>query len=325
MSRPKIQLNDQPDPFAFPLSGGDVNNHKGQLLLRRIFTISTLSAGAVVLACVLSAAAGGQTAPLPDEIPLERCDRLPVVKVRAAEADMHFLVDTGATTMLNLKSFAGGSAGRVKVTSWSGTEATSAREVSLPTLTLGTHTLRNLKLPAIDLSPIGKACGGPIDGILGVDLLDLMNVTLDLRRRVASLGGEPADAKALYQEMDAAMGHCTQAFEQAKAEELEQCFDPEIVLYCPKGEFKGRSEVMRYMREEYFRFAPDLHYTTKLRDVQAFGDALWYSYDFEMTTPERSVTGRGMAMCKKNQGRWAILNMHNSLREEERRGGVPKE
>ena len=250
-----------------------------------------------------------------DEIPLERCDRLPVVKVRAADTDMHFLLDTGATTMLNLKSFSGGSNGKIKISSWNGTAATSAREVSLPSLSLGTHTLHDLKLPAIDLSPIGKACGGPIDGILGVDLLDRMNVTIDLKRQVASLGGEPVNPNALYEQMHMAMNHCTAAFEQAKAEELEQCFDPEIVLYCPKGEFKGRSEVMRYMRDEYFKFAGKVHYNMKLHEVQAFGDALWYSYDYEMNTPERNLSGHGMAMCRKTQGRWMILNMHNSLRE----------
>lgn len=284
---------------------------------RRIFT------AAFVLMCLL-ASASAQTTTSANEIPLERCDRLPVVKVRAADTDMHFLLDTGATTMLNLKSFTGGSRGRIKISSWKGTADTSAREVTLSTLALGTHVLHDLKLPAIDLNPIGQACGGPIDGILGVDLLDMMNVTIDLKRRVASLGSEPADAKALYQQMDSAMGHCTGAFEQAKAEELEQCFDPEIVLYCPEGEFKGRAEVMRYMREHYFKFSPNLHYTTMLHDVQAFGDALWYSYDFEMKTPEKQMSGRGMAMCRKNQGRWMILNMHNSLRKGEQQASLPK-
>src|SRR5215472_5962082 len=123
-----------------------------------------------------------------DEIPIERCDLLPDVKLRIDGADMRFLLDTGATTMLNLKSFSSGRSKQIQVTSWSGTAATSAREVSLPELTLGSHRLRDLKLPAIDLSPIGKACGSPIDGILGVDLLDKMGVTIDLKRQVASLG-----------------------------------------------------------------------------------------------------------------------------------------
>ncbi len=63
---------------------------------------------------------------------------------------------------------------QLPVTTWTGTTATSAREVSLPEFTLGKHTQRDLKLPAIDQSPIGAACGGPVDGILGVDLLDKM-------------------------------------------------------------------------------------------------------------------------------------------------------
>jgi len=38
-------------------------------------------------------------------------------------------------------------------------------------LSLGNHTLQGVRLPAIDLSAIAKACGGTVDGILGVDLL----------------------------------------------------------------------------------------------------------------------------------------------------------
>ena len=103
---------------------------------------------------------GAQEPASPNEIPIERCDLLPVVKVRIDGADLRFLLDTGATTMLNLKSFSSGRSQKIQVTSWSGTAATSAREVSLPELALGNHRLHDLKLPAIDLSPIGKACGG---------------------------------------------------------------------------------------------------------------------------------------------------------------------
>lgn len=99
---------------------------------------------------------------------------------------MRFLLDTAATSVLNLKSFSSGRSKEIQVTSWSGTAATSAREVFLPEVMLGDHRLRDLRLPAIDLSPIGMACGGKIDGILGVDLLDKMGVTIDLKRRVAS-------------------------------------------------------------------------------------------------------------------------------------------
>jgi SnoaL-like domain len=169
-----------------------------------------------------------------------------------------------------------------------------------------------LKLPAIDLSPIGNACGGPIDGILGVDLLEKMAVTIDLKRQVASLDAGHSDVRKIYDEMEQAMGHCTTAFEQAKAEEFQSCLDPEIVLYTPDGEFYGRTKVMGYMQRCYFRFAPKLHYSMDLQDVQLFGNALWYSYEYKLDTPQDHFAGHGMAMCRKSDGRWRILNMHNS-------------
>ena len=264
--------------------------------------------------------ARAQTTASADEIPIERCDRLPVVRARIGSTEVRFLLDTGATTMLNLKSFAGGRIKEIQVTSWSGTAATSAREVSVPELSLGNHRLRDLKLPAIDLSPIGNACGGPIDGILGVDLLDKMAVTIDLKRQVASLGVDPVDPKIVYGEMEKAMGHCTTDFDQGKAEEFEKCLDSEIVLYTPHGEFRGRKEVMEYMRNRFFKFAPNLRYTMCTRDVQIFGDALWYSYDYTLDTPEDHLAGHGMAMCRKSEGSWRILNMHDSVPEPPAKG-----
>lgn len=256
-------------------------------------------------------------APSQDEVPIERCDGLPVIRVRIDAAEMRFLVDTAATTTLNLKSFSAGESKRVKVTSWSGTAATSAREVSVPELAVGTHRLENLKLPAIDLSPIGKACGGRIDGILGVDVLDKLGVTINLKRQVAQVDGTPADARARYDEMEASMAHCNDAFDLGKADALEECFDPEIILYTPMGEFRGRKQVMEFLKEHYLQFAPHIHYEMKPRDIQGLGDAMWYSYDYTIASPSKSVAGHGMAVCRRSGGRWRILNMHNSLLEPE--------
>src|SRR5262249_41969155 len=94
------------------------------------------------------------------EIPIERCDLLPVVRVRIDNTEMLFLLDPGAPSMLNLKPFPSGRSKEVQFSSWSGTTATSAREVFLSELLLGDHKLRDIRLPAIDLSPIGTACGG---------------------------------------------------------------------------------------------------------------------------------------------------------------------
>jgi ketosteroid isomerase-like protein len=250
-------------------------------------------------------------------IPIERCDVLPVVVVKVAGKDMRFLLDTAATSILNVKSFSAGVPKEIHISSWTGSAATSAREVSIPEMLLGKHKLQNLKLPAIDLSPIGKACDGRIDGILGVDLLDKMGVTIDLKRRIAMLDTSPPNPHLQFDEMEKAMEHCNTAFNLGNAEELADCFDPEIVLYTPHGEFRGRPQVMQYLQSTYLRFAPKLHYDSRMRDVQAFGDALWYSYDYSIEVPGQLVAGHGMAMCRRQNGQWRVLNMHNSLRDPE--------
>jgi hypothetical protein len=280
----------------------------------------------LLLGCALGGGAvRGQGSVDGNEIPIEKCDVLPVVKVKVDGAEMRFLLDTGATTMLNIRSFSTGRSKDVEVTSWTGTAATSAREVRLPVLALGSHELKDLKLPAIDLSPIGRACGGQIDGILGVDLLDRMGVTIDLKRQVASTSSDVVDARAMYGQMEGQMHHCGEAFEQGKAEELEACFDPEIVLYTPDGEYHGRKKAVEYFKERYMKYAPNLCYKTKLQDVKSFGDALWYSYEYELTAAQEHVVGHGMSMCRKDSnGKWVVLNLHNSLKGSDLEAGVAK-
>lgn len=258
-----------------------------------------------------------------EEIAIERCDVLPVVTVRIDGADMKFLLDTGATTILNIGSFASGRSKQIEVTSWSGTAATSAREVHLPELALGTRHLSNLRLPAIDLSPIGKACGARIDGILGVDLLDKMGVTIDLKRKVAAFQNDPIDAISLYNQMEAGMHPCTEAFESGNVPILEQCFDPDIVLYTKDGEYRGRKQAVAYLQERFMKNAPNLCYKMTVRDMKTFGDALWYSYDYSIDTPKERITGHGMSMCRRVDGRWQVLNLHNSEKETEIAAGKP--
>jgi ketosteroid isomerase-like protein len=259
-----------------------------------------------------------QTHDKKDEIPIERCDRLPVVTIKVERKNRRFVLDTAANTILNLKSFPAGDSGQINVYSWSGKEAAYARESSLSQVELGTHKLRDLKIPAIDLSAIGKVCGGQIDGILGVDLLDYMGMTIDLKRGVATLTPvpEPGDSGDALVAAERDLKPCVVAFNHGDAKAMAECYDPEIVFYTTHGEYRGREEVMRYLSQRYFKFAPKLHYDAKPHDVRIFGDALWYSYDFWIDTPEERLTGHGMTMCRKDVGgRWRILNVNNSVME----------
>jgi uncharacterized protein (TIGR02246 family) len=252
-----------------------------------------------------------------DEIQLEPCDRLPMVKLQADGAEKYFLVDTAATSFANLNSFSSVSARKVRIASWTGSTVTNAGEVSIGEVTIANHKLREVKLPAVDLSAIGKGCGHAIDGIFGVELIQQMGLTIDLQHHIGLLTGKTIDAKAGYAEMEKQMQDCNAAFDLGKTEQLADCFEPDVVLYTPVGEFRGREEVMEYLQKRYLRFAPEVEYRMEVHDIRLFGDALWYTYDYSIVTPEEHPRGHGMAMCRRRAGRWRIVNMHNSLFQSE--------
>ena len=255
-----------------------------------------------------------QTPPAESEIPLQRCDRLPVAVVEVNKTEKRFLVDTAATSMLNQKSFKSGRSTDVRVQSWNKTTSLSAREVLVNELSLGDHHLQNLKLPAIDLSAIAKACGGPIDGILGVDLLEQLGVTIDLQRSVARLGVPPPNSSelSLIADMERSMESCSEAFNKADAIGLAFCFDRDFVLSLPEAEYRGRDQAANYFRDQYFNMQPHVHMSMIMNDQRVVGDIVWTSYDYTLESPTFHFTGRGMMLCRKSENRWYILSMHES-------------
>ena len=247
------------------------------------------------------------------EIPIERCDRLPVVILQVDKEDKRFLVDTAATSFLNAKSFAGRHTKEVRIQSWNETTALNASDISINELSLGNHTIRNVRLPAIDLNAIAKACGGQLDGILGVDLLEQLAVTIDLERSVARLGAGPRNSPdaPLIAEVEKAIASCTAAFNDAEAEKLASCFDPEFSLSSPRGELHGRDEAVNYFRQ-YFSTSPHAHLSMMISDQRAAGELVWGLYEYTIEMPSRRTSGRGMMLCRKSEDRWYILSMHES-------------
>lgn len=257
------------------------------------------------------------------EIPLEHCDTLPVIQVAAAGREAWFLVDTAATSMLNLESFAQGPARDIEVTSWSGTLATSAKEVTIADLVVGQTTLMRLTLPAIDLSAIGKACGKKIDGILGVDLLGKIGATVDLKRKLlhVTTAEEERDAE-LVSEMQRDTERCTKAFNDSDEDTFADCLDPKIALFTANEEFYGREKVIGYFRDRYFHQTPAAVLEIHESAFHPIGDAVWYEYDFTIESQRERLHGRGMAMCRKSDGRWRMASMHHSVVQSEP-AGVP--
>ena len=250
----------------------------------------------------------------PSEIPLERCDRLPVVVVQADKSEMRFLVDTAATSMLNVKSFPAGRSKQVEISSWNGTKAATAHEVLISELRLGNRRLLDVKLPAVDLSAIAKACGGPIDGIFGVDLLEQLNVTIDLKRSVARLGlsaPDPAEL-AMIRDMQKSMASCSEAFNEADADQLAKCLDADFVLVSPSGEYHGRASATDHFRRAFFSSNPPARMSMTMKDQQAVGDVVWSSYDYTLESPSVHFAGHGMMLCRKAEDHWYILSIHET-------------
>jgi SnoaL-like domain len=259
------------------------------------------------------------------ELPLERCDALPVIDVQVAGLDKWFLVDTAATSILNLESFAAGQARDIRVTSWSGTLATSAKEVKLPDLTVGRTKVVELKLPAIDLSAIGKACGRKIDGILGVDLLGRLGASINLKEQTIHVATpDEVHGAELVTAMQHEMHRCVDAFNDSDEQKFGDCLDPKIVLFSIDTELYGREQVVRYFRERYFHQEPAARLDIRESAFHPIGEAVWYEYEFTIDSARGKLHGRGMAMCKKSEGRWRMASMHHSIAELES-AAVPRE
>ena len=248
------------------------------------------------------------------EIPLQRCDRLPVVVLQVNNSDKRFLIDTAATSMLNEKSFTSGRSKELRVQSWNQTTSLNARVVSIPELKLANHILRNVALPAIDLSALAKACDAPLDGVLGVDLLEQLGVTIDLQRSVARLGiaGPSSTELSTITEMERAMHSCAQAFNNADATDLATCFDPDFVLSSPSGELRGRDQATNYFQQMYFGLNPRVHLSMSMNDQRAVGNVVWSLYDYTIESANIHTAGRGMMLCRKFENHWYILSMHES-------------
>jgi ketosteroid isomerase-like protein len=259
------------------------------------------------------------------ELPLERCDSLPVIDVQVAGLHKLFLVDTAATSILNLESFSAGQARDIRVTSWSGTLATSAKEVTLPDLSVGRTKLLEVKLPAIDLSAIGKACGRKIDGILGVDLLGKLGASINLKDQTIHVATpDEVHGAELVTAMQHEMHRCVEAFNDSDEQKFGDCLDPKIVLFSVDTELYGREQVVGYFRQRYFHQLPAAKLEILERAFHPIGEAVWYEYEFTIDSAKGKLHGRGMAMCKKSDGQWRMASMHHSIAQLES-ASVPQE
>jgi ketosteroid isomerase-like protein len=247
-----------------------------------------------------------------EEIHLLTCDGLPVVPVSVARMKFLFLLDTAATSILNLKSFPYGNQQNVSVTSWTGTDQIKGQRVTIGDLVVGEHHLRNLTLSAVDLSAIGHACGRQVDGIMGADVLRTLGAVVDLKARVAELPGDAESAQARVAELDERLARCAQAFNRGGEELFSECLDPAVVLFTEFGDFYGREAVMKYYREKFRDQRLPMELIITPRAHHLLGDAIWVEYEIRATLGGQTMISRGTALCQKTDGRWQIVHLNSS-------------
>lgn len=246
------------------------------------------------------------------EIPLDNCRQLPIVKGTAEGHPVQFLLDTGASaTMLNLKSFSSLDAAEITLESWSGTVGTRAREVVLRDLTIGEHSLVNLKLLAIEMTTLERSCQKRVDGVLGADLIQKLGLTIDLKNHVATLDDNRRTSESKLKELEKGQSVCVEAFNRSDEKRFEECLDPEIVLLTSHGDFHGRKEVMKHFKDAYFGQEPPVMVSMTPVNGHAIGNVVWIEFDMSVNKGSQTVMKtRGTAFYQKSGEHWVMSNMN---------------
>ncbi len=251
------------------------------------------------------------------EVPLDSCRQLPIVKAKVGKGQFQFLLDTGAAaTLLNQKSFSSPEATEITMESWNGPTGTSAREVVLPNFTIGEHSLINLKLPAVDLTPLERSCQMRVDGVVGADLIARLGLTIDLKNHVAVFDATAKTPEARFSQLQRHQAACVAAFNRSDAKTFEQCLDPDMVLLTPEGDCRGRKAVMKHLKEAYFGQDPPVLVSLTPRQHHVIGPVIWTEYDMLVTVGAQVMRGRGTALYQKSGDRWLLSNMNYSLAEQ---------
>lgn len=248
------------------------------------------------------------------DVRLESCRQLPIVKVTVAKKQFQFLLDTGAAaTILNRTSFSSADATEVTMESWAGSSSAAGRQVVLPDLTIGDQSLINLKLLAIDLTSLERSCQRRIDGVLGADLIEKFGLTIDLKNHIVTLHGNSKLPEARFHQLHEQQSRCEEAFNRSDEKEFEQCLDPEVVMLTSHGDFRGRKAVMKHLKEMFFGQDPPVSISITPLAHQAIGSVIWVEYDMSIKMRGQLTHTKGTALYQKAGEKWLMSNMNNSM------------
>jgi hypothetical protein len=251
------------------------------------------------------------------EVPLQYCDRLPAIQVEVSgKKPMLFLVDTAASSLLNLQSFLVGESQEVEIASFNGIANTRAREVNLPETRIGSYRLVGVRMLAVDLSALGKNCGRRIDGILGADLLEKMGAMIDFKRRVARFTtSEDRHDDELIATLKSDLQICFDALRAGDEKTDAECFASLVTVVQPDPVTYSSQQVLAFLREQYRAVQSEAQLEMRASDFHVMGEAIWFEYDLNLTASEGTRHTRGIALCRKLDDHWRIATL-TSLHQE---------
>lgn len=257
------------------------------------------------------------TEPSAIEVKLVPCDRLFLVPVTVEGREHLFLLDTGATSILDLGTFASlesaASVGGVDVTSWSDRGAAKGRIIKVKVLRFGERELRDLRLSAVDLSMLNTACGKKVDGLLGADLLEKLGALIDMDARVAKFSPRPLE---VFEDVRREFLECVEFFNRGDAGHFRHHLDEAVVWFTPFEEVRGREAVIRFLKETYFNKHAHLNvHRFDPANLHVAGDSYWLDYEYEVQTDDRTYHARGTAFSYRKDGEWKMTTIHNSIVE----------
>ena len=245
------------------------------------------------------------------EVPLEYCDRLPAIQVEVSgKKPMLFLVDTAASSLLNLQSFFMGESRDVAIASYNVIANTSAREVNLPETRIGSYRLVGVRMLAVDLSALGKNCGRRIDGILGADLLEKMGATIDFKRRIARFTTtDDRHNDELIASLKSDLQHCFDALRAGDEKTAAECLAAQVTVFEPGPATYSSQQALAFLREHDRVLRSEAHFEMRASNFHVMGEAIWFEYNFNLTAPPLVRHIRGLAMCQNLNGQWRIVTL----------------
>ena len=101
---------------------------------------------------------------------------------------------------------------------------------------------------------------------------------------------------------------CALLSDDGDAKALAGYLDPDVVLFTPWGEYRGREAMLAYVSKRYFSLSPLPHMEMKMKSLRILGNAAWYDYDYSVTLGETRIEGRGTGVAED------VLNLAGAKR-----------